>query len=92
MIDKATLVFLSEAAANFRTDWLEENRDRLARARSNLVDFAAQLISGAGSIDSRVRDANPIHESASLRPQFQRAVGPSFFELRYRKMPRQRTP
>ncbi len=59
MIDIATMDFLSEAARNSGSEWLKDNRGRLAIARSNLIDFAAQLHSQFALVDRRVRDVNP---------------------------------
>lgn len=59
MIDIATMEFLSEAARNSGSEWLKDNRGRLALARGNLMDFAAQLHTQFGLVDRRVRDVNP---------------------------------
>jgi uncharacterized protein (TIGR02453 family) len=58
MIASATLEFLTQAACSSDTAWLQENRGQLALARSDLVAFAERLITDAGAVDSRIRDAN----------------------------------
>jgi uncharacterized protein (TIGR02453 family) len=75
MIDCATIDFLSEAAVNDKSDWMQDNRSRLTQARNNLVELTARLISDAGFIDDRIREMNPDPRKCVDKAQFLRGDG-----------------
>lgn len=59
MIEKATLKFLTDLAANNNREWFQANKKSFDAAQDNLIAFAGYLIGGIGKFDDAVSSIDP---------------------------------
>ena len=59
MIEKSTLKFLKDLAANKNRDWFLANKKSFDAAQDNLIAFAGYLIGGIGKFDDAVASIDP---------------------------------
>lgn len=75
MIAKATLETLADALRDHSHEWRNDNRDRLRFARQDLIEFTAWVINEAGSVDSRIVDANPDPQKCLANTLVSKGIG-----------------